>query len=123
MGLPAPEVFAGASPAGLYFVGDPEDAVLVEDVAEGRVEAVGWCGEASDALDGFGDEGGGGAGVAEEVFEVVDAGGDEGVVVEVGVGASGADAAVDVLGLEGERLVGDQPLLPVMPTELNERPW
>src|SRR5205085_1709760 len=56
--LPAPEVVAGAAPAGLHLVADPEDAVAGEDLAEGGVEAVGGRGEAADALDRFGDQGG-----------------------------------------------------------------
>lgn len=97
--------------------------MLVQDLAEGRVQAVGRGGEAADALDGFGDEGGGRADVSEQVLEVVDAGRDELGVAELGVGAAGADAAVDVQRLERREEVGDQPLLPVMPTELKERPW
>lgn len=38
--LPAPEVVAGPAPAGLHLVGDPQDAALGEDLAEGRVQAV-----------------------------------------------------------------------------------
>ncbi|MGX1225512.1 hypothetical protein RKD42_006771 [Streptomyces ambofaciens] len=95
-----PEVLAGAPPAGLHLVGDPQDAAFVQHLAEGGVQAVRRGGEAADALYGFGDQRGGGAGVAEEVQQVVDAGVDELPVVQVRVGAAGADAAVDVEGLE-----------------------
>ncbi len=98
--LPAPEVFARAAPAGLHLVGDPQDAVLVEHLAERRVQTVRRCGEATDALDGFGDQRGGRARVAEQVPQVLDAGGDEVRVAQGGVGAAGAHAAVDVQRLQ-----------------------
>src|SRR5690606_25155073 len=100
VGLPAPEVLPGAAPAGLHLVGDPQDAVPVQHLAEGGVQAVGRGGEAADALDRFGDQGGGRAGVAEEVLEVVDAGGDEVVVVQRRERPPAADAAVHVQRLQ-----------------------
>jgi hypothetical protein len=98
-GGPAWEVLAGTAPAGLHLVGDPQDAVPVQDSAEGGVEAVGRGGEAADALDGFGDERGNVPGVAEEVLEVGHTGVDEPLVAVLRVRPAGADAAVHVQGL------------------------
>jgi hypothetical protein len=88
------------APAGLHLVGDPQHAVFREDFAERRVEPVGRGGEPADALHRFGDQRGRGADVAEQVPQVGDAGGGEDVVVQAGVGAAVADAAVDVEGLQ-----------------------
>ncbi len=124
VGLPAPEVFAGASPAGLHLIRDPQDAVGFEDLAEGGEEAVGRVGEAADALDRFGDEGGDVAvRLAEHVGEVRDAGRDVLGVRQVRVRAVGAYAAVDVQRLE-RREAGRRPAeFPVIPMEAKERPW
>ncbi|MGX1090279.1 hypothetical protein RKD47_000960 [Streptomyces albogriseolus] len=76
----------------------------MQHLAERGVEAVGRRGEAADALDRLGDQRGGRTAVAEEVLEVVDAGGDEVVVVEAGERAPGAHPAVHVQRLQrGER--------------------
>src|SRR5581483_6686631 len=52
----APEVLAGAAPAGLYLVGDEQDAVLVEDLLVRREQAVGRHGEAAHALHRLGQQ-------------------------------------------------------------------
>ena len=70
--LEAPEVLAGAAPAGLHLVAHEQDAVLVEHLLERPEQAVGRDGEAADALDRLGDQAGdvaGGAG-GEHVAQV-----------------------------------------------------
>ena len=54
----APEVLAGAAPAGLHLVGDEQDAVLVEDRGVRAEQPVGRHGEPADALHRLGDQAG-----------------------------------------------------------------
>ena len=56
MRLDAPEVLAGASPAGLDLVGDEQDAVFVEDFLVRLEQTVGRHGESADTLDRLGDQ-------------------------------------------------------------------
>ena len=58
VGLVAPEVVAGAAPAGLHLVGDEEDAVPVEHLLHRAEEPVGRRREPADALDRLGDHAG-----------------------------------------------------------------
>jgi hypothetical protein len=88
VGLDAPEVLAGAAPAGLDLVGDEQDAVLVADLLHRPEEPVGrvanpptpWIGSAIRQATSPGGLG------RDDVAQVVDAGCDEGVVVEVANG-------------------------------------
>ena len=50
------EPFAGAAEAGLDFVGDEDDALVLGPGSKGRQEALGRDDEAALALDGFDDE-------------------------------------------------------------------
>ena len=52
----APEVLTGPSPAGLYLVGDQQDAVLVEDLLVRREQPVGRHGEPAHALHRLGQQ-------------------------------------------------------------------
>ena len=73
VGLVAPEVLAGAAPAGLHLVGDEQDPVLVEHLLHRAEEAVGRDGEPAHALDRLGDQAGhvAGGGRREHVAQVV----------------------------------------------------
>ena len=75
MGLVAPEMVAGSTPAGLNLVGDEQYPPVVQFFLNGPEEAVGWGGEASDPLNGFGNHGGHLAGGhhVEHLGEVVNA--------------------------------------------------
>ncbi|GDY57513.1 hypothetical protein SVIO_081360 [Streptomyces violaceusniger] len=99
--LPAPEVVAGAAPAGLHLIGDPQDAVPIQHLAEGGEQPVGRGGEAADALDRLGDQRGDIAvRLTEDVLEVGHARLDELAVGQPGERATGAHRAVHVQRLE-----------------------
>jgi hypothetical protein len=61
--------------------------------------------------------------MAEQILQVLDAGRDELGVVQVGVGPRVRTPPWTYSVWSGDSEVGDQPRLPVMPTELKERPW
>ncbi len=102
--LDAEPAFAGATPAGLDFVGDEVSAVLLDD-GEGDLEVLfGRRDEAADALDGFGDHAGdaAGGGGLDDGFDVLGAGDFAG-----GVGfAERAAIAVGVHRVDDADLVG-----------------
>ncbi len=96
--LDAEPVLAGASEAGLHFVGD-EQAAIFFDGGEDNLEIFGRRGdESADALDGLGDERGdlaAGAGL-DEIFYVVGAG-------HAAVGIAEAERATVAVGIDGVR--------------------
>ena len=84
MRLEAPEVVAGATPAGLDLVGDEKDPVLVEDIFQSSEKPVGRHNETADPLYGFGDQAGhvsGGRGL-DYLSKVSSTGGIERVVAQ-----------------------------------------
>ncbi len=102
MGLVPPEVLAGAAPSGLHLVGDEQDPAVVELLAERAEQPVGRRREAADALDRLGDHAGHVARRrhVEHLHQIVEAGVDEGVVVEVAEGRPQPVAAVHELHLQ-----------------------
>ena len=90
MGLVAPEVVAGSTPAGLDLVADEEDAVIVELLLHGTKEPVGRGSKAANTLDWLGDKRGNVASRShrQELSEVVHAGVGEGGVVGPGEGTA-----------------------------------
>ncbi len=76
----------GATPAGLYLVGDEQDPAVGEFLRERPEHAIGWSRETPDSLDRLGDETGDipGRRHVEELHQVGGAGGGVRVVVEMG---------------------------------------
>ena len=92
----AEPLVASAAPAGLDFVTDEDAAVFADDVGDDFEIFFGWCDEATDTLDGFGDHAGdaAGRGGAYEFFDVLRTFDIAGRICE----AEGAAIAIGVVG-------------------------
>src|SRR5579863_5886094 len=99
----APEVRAGAAPAGLHLVGDQQDTVLVEDLLVRGEQPVGRHGEPAHALYRLGQQAadvGRVDAAGEQGLEVVHAGLDVVGVGQAGVGAKVPVGAVQIMSAE-----------------------
>ena len=85
VGLIAPEVFAGSSPAGLYLIHHEQDLMVGEHLVELTEETVGRGGEASNTLNRLGDQTRNitGSHHVDHLHEIVNAGVGEVFVVHV----------------------------------------